>query len=145
MKSVLLKKDSPQLIHYVSQISELEKDDTSGFRQSQAKEMILCFKQSRELVGKVEFHPLNEQTLYIDWIVAKPPAGIATFYTLVDEVLRPRGIKVVEFFVSTSPDENEETICKRMNFYHKIPNLHFVKVVYDEDNGSTGFYCRINL
>lgn len=149
IKGVLLGRRSTfELQLYGTQIAKLEQEpDVTGFRQTQAQEMVLVFDtKDGALLGKVEFSHNKESVIYMDWIIAEFKFGIQTFQSFVEQVCQPRNIQSVEFIVTTSADESPDTICRRMNFYKKFGrDIKFKSVDYDKDDGSTIFSCEIKV
>jgi hypothetical protein len=139
MRCVTICRDKDEISHQTKiDISNLEMGDTNSFRQTHATHMIL-FYIDKVCVGKIEYHNVTETEMYVDWLRAKPGYG----KDVLSEFGKNHTGLIIRFKISTSPNESEETILRRMNIFRQ--HCSFSGVEYNEKDGSTIFHCILHL
>ena len=112
---------------YINSIYKLDKEfyDSSVTKDQvkdkiKTKDLLVGINENNDIIGYSEYEYNDKtNTISINWIVAKKDHGTPLLSELEKKWLND-GVKNIMLKVSIDPNENKNTVMRRLNFYIKF-------------------------
>src|SRR5438105_3960745 len=73
------------------------------------------FYENKKLIGYTVLIPINNNTIKIDWFYG--PGKGKLIYAKLEQKLKKDKIKQIQLNLSIDPNENKDTVMRRINFW----------------------------